>query len=59
MVNEIIFPSELELLKDIYISEPLEEKRYSTQIKKLKNIENKVSLKVRSQYEKNCLPKMD
>ena len=38
-------------MKDIYI-EPLEEKRYSTQIKKLKNIENKVSLEVRSQYEK-------
>jgi Tfp pilus assembly protein PilF/ubiquinone/menaquinone biosynthesis C-methylase UbiE len=55
--NEIIFPTELELLKDIYISEPLEEKRYSTQIKKLKNIENKVSLEVRSQYEKNPYPR--
>ena len=44
-------------MKDIYIYEPLEEKRYSTQIKKLKNIENKVSLKVRSQYEKNPYPR--
>lgn len=55
--KSITFPKEIEILETIFINEPQDEKKISSEIKILKRIEDKVSSKVRKQYEENPYPR--
>ena len=55
--KSITFPKEIEILETIFINEPEDERKISSEIKNLKRVEDKVSSEVRKQYEENPYPR--